>query len=135
MKSPDYEAICSLKARYFRYLDTRRWDDVRGLLTDDFIGDFGHSGAELFVNPDAFVDSLRKHLEEATTIHHGHMPEIRFHGEERASGVWAMEDIVDTPEFKLHGYGHYEDEYRKVDGEWLISRTRLTRLKLDVQRR
>jgi hypothetical protein len=100
MEHSDYEEIRNLKARYFRYLDTRRWQDLRGLLTDDFTGDFGASDEE---NAD------------------------------QASAIWAMEDIVHTPEYELHGYGHYVDEYRRVDGKWCIDRSRLTRLKLDVR--
>lgn len=29
------------------------------------------------------------------------------------------------------GYGHYEEEYRREDGEWKIAFLRLTRLKLN----
>ncbi|MFB4273751.1 hypothetical protein ACBJ59_00535 [Nonomuraea sp. MTCD27] len=32
----------------------------------------------------------------------------------------------------MRGYGHYHEEYRKIDGKWLISRLRLDRLKLEV---
>ena len=47
-----------------------------------------------------------------------------------------MYDLVETPpesEYESHtGWGHYTEEYRKVDGRWLISRTQLTRLKREV---
>ncbi len=29
----------------------------------------------------------------------------------------------------LHGWGHYHEEYRRVDGVWLISYRALTRLR------
>lgn len=32
----------------------------------------------------------------------------------------------------LRGYGHYHEEYRKIDGRWPISRVRLDRLKVEV---
>ena len=131
MDTTNYEAICNLKARYFRYLDTRAWKSLRGILTDDFIGDFGISDAEQFTSGDDFIDNVKAALKDATTVHHGHMPEIEFQGDDRATAVWSMEDIVQTPQFDLHGYGHYSDEYRRVDGQWLISNSRLTRLKLD----
>ena len=132
MAPADYEAIRNLKALYFRYLDTRRWQDLKSLLTDDFVGDYGASDEEQFSGPEAFLEGLQSNLEGATTVHHGHMPEIAFQDVDHASAIWAMEDIVQTPEYDLHGYGHYSDEYRRVDGRWRISRTRLTRLKLDV---
>lgn len=40
----DVEEIKRLKARYCRYLDTKRWDDWRGLLTDDFVSDTSAAG-------------------------------------------------------------------------------------------
>ena len=131
MDTTNYEAICNLKARYFRYLDTRAWKSLRGILTDDFIGDFCISDAEQFTSGDDFIDNVKAALKDASTVHHGHMPEIEFQGDDRATAVWSMEDIVQTPQFDLHGYGHYSDEYRRVDGQWLISNSRLTRLKLD----
>lgn len=30
------------------------------------------------------------------------------------------------------GYGHYEEEYRQVDGAWKFSFLRLTRLRIDA---
>jgi hypothetical protein len=133
MEDSAYEAIRRLKARYLRYIDTRRWSDLQSLLTDDFVGDFGPADEEQFTGPEDFIAGLQRNLKDATSVHHGHMPEIELQGEDRASALWAMEDIVQTPELELHGYGHYADEYRRVDGVWLLSRVRLTRLKLDVK--
>jgi hypothetical protein len=135
MAHSDYEAIRNLKACYFRYLDTRRWQDLRSLFTDDFVGDYGTSDEEQFSSPEAFIEAMQRHLKDATTVHHGHMPEISVQDADQASAIWAMEDIVQTPEYDLHGYGHYSDEYRRIDGKWRISRTRLTRLKLDIKPR
>ncbi len=132
MTMPAHEAIRNLKARYFRYLDTRRWQDLRSLLADDFIGDFGSTSDQLYVSPEAFVENLQSQFKDATTVHHGHMPEIKLQGEDRATAYWAMEDIIHTPEFEQHGFGYHDDEYRRVGDEWLISRTSLTRLKLDL---
>ncbi len=38
---------------------------------------------------------------------------------------WTNGDV----EEHLHGYGHYHEEYRKVEGKWLISYRTLTRLR------
>jgi hypothetical protein len=61
---------------------------------------------------------------------------IEFTGGATARGVWAMFDDLRFPEGhawsegyrRRVGYGHYEDEYRKEDGEWRISFMRLARL-------
>ena len=132
MDASAYEAIRQLKARYFRYMDTRRWQDLRGLLSDDFVGDYGPSDEEQFAGPDEFIAKLQINFKDATTVHHGHMPEIELDGNDRATAMWAMEEIVQTPEYDLHAYGHYADGYRRVDGVWLISNTQVTRLKLDI---
>ena len=42
-------------------------------------------------------------------------------------------DYVESPQFVLHGFGHYHEEYRKADGAWRIARLKLTRLREDRQ--
>ena len=68
-----------------------------------------------------------------TTAHHGHTPEIVLTSDTTATGIWAMEDELwwtnGDVEEHLHGYGHYHEEYRKVEGKWLISYRKLTRLR------
>ena len=58
------------------------------------------------------------------------MPEIEIQDEENATGIWAMDDVVDMPGLLLQGWGHYHESYRKVKGDWKIARIRLTRLRL-----
>ena len=53
-----------------------------------------------------------------------------------AVGIWPMEDRLWSTndrgeEEYLHGFGHYHEEYRRVEGRWLISYRRLTRLRED----
>lgn len=71
------------------------------------------------------------------TVHHGHMPEITMDSDDRATGVWAMEDMLWWPEGSplkhLHGYGHYHETHaRTVDG-WRIATMTLTRLRRDIE--
>ncbi|WP_018178276.1 nuclear transport factor 2 family protein [Jongsikchunia kroppenstedtii] len=70
-----------------------------------------------------------------TTVHHGHCPEIELTSDTTAKGIWSMEDKLwwtnGDHEEHLHGYGHYHEEYELVDGRWLISYRRLTRLRED----
>ena len=39
---------------------------------------------------------------------------------------------VDGRERRLHGWGHYHERYRRVDGQWLISYRRLERIRVDT---
>jgi hypothetical protein len=129
------EAIKQLKARYFRYLDSKRFEDLMDVFTADAHVDTGY-GLPTETNRD-FVDSLIATVTEPSTVHHGHMPEIQVRGPNRARGIWAMFDYVDfeargdAPRLAFHGYGHYEEEYRREDDVWRISSMRLTRLRVD----
>ncbi|MFC2028291.1 nuclear transport factor 2 family protein, partial [Chloroflexota bacterium] len=71
-------------------------------------------------------------LANFTTVHHGHMPEIELTSDTTATGIWAMFDFLQHSGFTLQGYGHYEEEYVKQEGQWKIKRLRLTRLREDI---
>lgn len=126
------EEIRQLKARYFRFVDTKKWDEFASLFTDDLKIDFEESTSKPLTK-DQFVASAERHFTGAMSVHHGHVPEIEIIDAEHARGIWPMFDLVETPpesSYDSHtGWGHYTEEYRKVDGKWLISRTRLSRLK------
>ena len=127
------EEIKQLKARYFRLMDEKRWDEWAEVFAEDFEGIVQGPHPELhFHGRDDIVSQNRKILATAPTVHHGHMPEIELTSATRARGIWAMFDYVELPEFTLRGYGHYHDEYVKQGGRWRIKATHLTRLRCDV---
>jgi uncharacterized protein (TIGR02246 family) len=132
----DIEDIKRLKARYFRSLDTKDWDEFAQVFAQDAHlevpeGDVSEDGRE------AVVRSVSTVLEGVTTVHHGHMPEIEITGDDTARGIWAMFDYVEFPvaegggRFGLKGYGHYIEDYVREDGEWRIKRLELSRLRVD----
>lgn len=134
----DIEAIKQLKARYFRYMDTKRWADMRRQFTDDARFD----GTNVTTSVDAFIAALAERHRDAVTVHHGHMPEIALTGADTARGIWAMYDWVEhekpiAPGGRAAGYlgfigfGHYEEEYRREGGAWKISFLRLTRIRVN----
>jgi uncharacterized protein (TIGR02246 family) len=128
----DVEAIRRLKARYFRTMDTKDWDGMRHVFTDDVEIDTSEAGGEVVRGADEFMNFLRRVLDGATTVHQGHMPEIDITSATTATGVWALHDIVIWPNgTRLDGYGHYHETYEKVDGEWRIKSSKLTRLHVD----
>jgi hypothetical protein len=129
----EIEEIKRLKARYFRLMDEKRWDEWAEVFAEDFEGEVHGPHPELrFHGRDDFVSRNREILATAPTIHHGHMPEIELTGADRAKGIWAMFDYVELPEFTLRGFGHYHEEYVKQGGRWRIRSMRLTRLRCDV---
>ena len=140
------EEIKQLKARYFRCMDTKDWDgftavfapdarmDVSGELASDAADGTGVTTGNREIA--AFV---RASIDDVTTVHHGHTPEIDVTSPTSATGIWAMEDHLWWPEGSsittMHGYGHYHETYEKIGGRWLITSTTLTRLRTDIQTR
>jgi uncharacterized protein (TIGR02246 family) len=129
----DVEAIKQLKARYFRTMDTKDWAGMREVFTDDVVMNTAESGGGIVTGADEFLAFLAATLEDAVTVHHGHMPEIDLTSATTARGIWALQDVIIWPDgTRLHGYGHYHETYAKVDGEWRITSSTLTRLHMDL---
>jgi hypothetical protein len=129
----EFESIRQLKARYCRLLDGKDWQGWRELFTDDFVSDTTKAGGKLIVGADEFVAFTRRSLRMQPTAHQVHAPELELTSPTTARGVWALEDVVRlAPGVNLRGYGHYHETYEKVDGQWLIKTSALTRLREDV---
>ena len=129
----DVEAIKRLKARYFRTMDTKQWDEMRQVFTDDVVMDTTASGGGVVTGADAFMAFLRETLGDVVTVHHGHMPEIDLTSPTTATGTWALQDLLVWPNgMRLEGYGHYHETYEKTDDGWRIASSTLTRLHMDL---
>ena len=133
----DIEAIKQLKARYFRCMDTKAWDELREVFAEDVHVDMEAEGGGVQDSRDEFLTMLRANIEDVSTVHHGHMPEITLTSPTTATGVWAMEDKLWWPDGApikhLHGYGHYHETYTRTDAGWRIQSMTLTRLRKDFQ--
>ena len=131
----EVEAIKQLKARYFRLMDTKAWLPFSQVFSDDVVVDVSHdkhAPGDFIRGRADVVDFIRKAVGKATTVHHGHMPEIELLSPTEARGVWAMFDYVEfKPGRGIRGYGHYHEEYRKENGRWHICKLELTRLRVD----
>lgn len=128
----DIEAIRQLKARYFRTMDTKDWAGMRQVFADDVVMDTSSSGGGVITGADEFMAFLEPTLQDVVTVHHGHMPEIQITSPTTATGIWSMEDMLRWPDgTEMHGFGHYHETYEKVDGEWRIKTSTLTRLRTD----
>ena len=132
------EAIKRVKARYFRYIDTKKFEEWSRLFTADArltvdIGVTTWGGDTAPTAPlegrEAILAQVRKTFPNTLTVHHGHMPEIDIIDEDPATGIWALGDIVENKGSFRTGAGHYHEQYRRVAGEWLIARLHLSRLR------
>jgi NAD(P)-dependent dehydrogenase (short-subunit alcohol dehydrogenase family) len=137
----EIEAIKRLKARYFRLVDTKRWDEWGDVFTENAVLDHPANRPEPIVGRAEIVETVSASLRDVITVHHGHMPEIELLDATHASGVWAMEDLLLTPDggsnsvVRYHGYGHYIERYVKGDdGRWRIAHLLLSRLHLETER-
>ena len=129
----EIEAIKQLKARYCRFLDTKDWQAWRGIFADDFHSDTSPSGGKVIDGADEFVAFVRKNLNTQPTVHQVHAPEIELTSPTTARGIWALNDIVRlAPGLNLDGWGHYHETYEKIDGQWRITSSTLTRLRTDI---
>jgi len=134
------DAIRQTKAKYCRYIDTKQWDRLASVFTEDCRFE-GLGSAPAGADVATFVQGVSSRLANTISVHHCHMQETALTGPDTARVIWAMEDFVEwtdggtvkeTPGSKgFYGYGHYEEEYRRVGTEWKISFLRLTRLRLD----
>src|ERR1700740_368947 len=103
------EQIKQLKARYFRFMDTRDWDGLRTIFCDDATFDAraslslsgkGEGGRAAESNDwvveggDAIVEFIRGAVGSSRTVHHGHGHEIEIVSAHEAKGVIAMEDQI-----------------------------------------
>jgi ketosteroid isomerase-like protein len=128
----DWVAICNVKARYCRCLDTKDWDGYAAVFTADVVLDTTESGGPRFAGRAEAVAGVRQAVEQAITTHHVHNPEIIVSGDE-AQAIWAMQDRNIWPNGRtLLGFGHYHERYRRVDGDWKIAESRLTRINMEM---
>jgi hypothetical protein len=138
------EELKQLKARYFRCMDTKDWDGFAAVFAPDAVMDMSSEmrdrttgGDGITRGNEAIAAFVRGAIHVVQTVHQGHTPELVIESETTARGVWAMEDLLRWPDgypiATLHGYGHYHETYRKVDGAWRIQSTRLSRLRIDVE--
>jgi hypothetical protein len=143
------EEIKLLKARYFRFLDTKDYDGLDTIFTDDAVIDVrGSTTASNDTKPsvggldDGLMTGLglkkffRSSIADLVTVHHGHMPEITLLSERTATGIWAMEDRIwfkpGSPSRVMHGWGHYHEAYVRTERTWRISAMRISRIRTEL---
>lgn len=142
-----------IKATYWYAMDMKDWDRLAGVFTPDAVfdmrGERAHAlGAtvadvesdELAIAPHdpavtigatAIAAFIRDVVAGWITVHHGAAPIIDVIAPDRATAIWPFFDFIDDGRHALRGYGHYHDEYRALNGEWRISRCRITRIRTD----
>ena len=132
----DIEEIKTLKAKYIRFGDTKQWDDLAKLLTDDFAALFEIAPRLSKDQPrqaeisgrDLFINTWASSLVVVVTMHTVFLPEITLISPTAANGIWGMHDLVKMPHCIFEGWGHYHDQYVREHGAWMIKASRVTRI-------
>lgn len=127
----DISAIERLQRAYAYYVDRADWDAVVDLMTDDVTAE--HGGHGVYVGKDSIRELLyalgggEAGLEPGELNDHIHVqPVIDVAADgETAQGRWRQLALLGRyEEYARWQAGAYENEYRKEDGRWKISRIR-----------
>ena len=125
----DVAEIKRLQAIYGFYIDRSMWDDILDLLTDDVTLEYGQSGvyvgkaqarALLYGIGYGQYGLLKGQLRDHTQL----QPVITLSPDgQTAQGRWhALVILGQFQQYARWQTGPYENEYRKVDGRWRISK-------------
>jgi ketosteroid isomerase-like protein len=128
------EEIKQLMARRTRCVDEKDWVGLTACFAENAISySVQKDGVQGAKN---IVERIRQALDHRTTVHQLHVPEIEIVSEERATGIWPMQDdLTWEADGKRHwqrGFGHYRQAYSKVQGRWLIETHRLSYIKFEL---
>ena len=118
----DIRAICELKYRYLRTLDSKDWDAFEQCFVPEATGDYN---GLVFDDRAALVAYMRENLGEGlVTLHQAHHPEIAVDGD-AATGGWYLYDrvIVEAFSFMLEGGALYSDRYVRTPEGWRVAHT------------
>ncbi len=125
------ERVKQLKARYFRYLDTRDLAGLQTVFCEDVSVDFQSSTYQIQLSgwpalEEFFAGAFN---EQQYGMHNAHHPEIAVDGDS-ATGLWYLHDVFihEGAKVMLQGSALYEDKYVKQGDDWLIQHTGYVRL-------
>jgi len=133
------EEIKNLRLAYSAYFDSQDIEKLGSIFTEDAVCEFDEQYGGDWVGRETIRANYAAAAEQVgapyNAIHAVTNPWIESTGEDTARGRWYLLDILTRQGALTSQGGHanpllyvglYEDEYRKVDGVWLISRVRLS---------
>ena len=125
------EEIKELRICYSHHFDGKDIDALVDLFTDDAVCEFGPAFGGDWVGKDQIRRNFAAYAQQEGppfgVLHAVTNPWIRLIDETTANGRWYLHDLftAEGVENPLGLYGIYDDVYKKVDGRWLIHRTRI----------
>jgi len=138
----DYREIIELKYRYCWALDTEDAEGYASVFTED-----GVLTARTFSasSPDVrregheglrdLIRERRETLDYRVAQHRPYNPLVEFDREE-ATGQWYFTAVAEREDGTVeYEFGEYDEGYRRVDGSWRISRSRVRHTTMDPVRK
>lgn len=132
------ETIRLNKSRYCRYVDTKQWAELEGLLLPDTrLTFYDVAGAVLsdFHSRREFIAATMPFLTGAHTSHRVSNSELTATADGEVAAIWAMEDYLVLPPGRpygaMHGYGHYHERWVERAGSWFLQKLELRRTILE----
>ena len=125
------ETIKELRIMYSHYFDGKNIDGLVDLFTDDAVCEFGPDYGGDWVGKEQIRNNFAQYASREgppfAVLHAVTNPWIRLIDEHTANGRWYLHDLftAEGQDNPLGIYGIYDDVYKKVDGSWLIDRTRI----------
>jgi hypothetical protein len=133
------EEIKQLKARYFRSIDTKDFDNLRMVFARDATFDSSEALRDpILGTPPEFeeplnvsgleeiVANISEALKTGQSVHQGHTPEIELTSDTTTRGIVPFEDMLVSEALSFRGYGYYHETYERNNGDWRI-KTSVTR--------
>ena len=128
----DFEAITRRRYEYALGIDSRDWDLHRSIYTDEITMDFSSysgSGGPQTLPADDWVAGLKPLFEGLDATQHTMTnPMVDVEGDTARCRMYmqATHLLLDDPEPEFTIGGYYDDELRRIDGEWKITAVTLT---------
>jgi len=127
----EMEAIREVRQNYSTYLDTLQVDKLADLYTENALCEFGPYGEwrgreTIRENYSGVMSGEGAAL--FNSMHHNTNHRVELLSDTRATGRSYLIDVVTTTaktEQPVLWYGVYDEEYEKVDDQWLIDRCSL----------
>lgn len=129
----DVEAIKKLKAKYWRSVSGKHWDELAECFSENAEAYF-ETAKKMYTGKAAIMNYLRENSfvgkESVIGMPHGHNPEITLTSENTAEGIWQlMRYTIDkqTEKRKLLA-AFYNDNYVKENGQWRLKSYKTTNI-------
>ncbi|GAA3518680.1 nuclear transport factor 2 family protein [Dietzia aurantiaca] len=132
------EEIKNLRLAYSAYFDSQDLDGLASIFAEDAVCEFSQEYGGDWVGRETIRANYAAVAEQVgapySAIHAVTNPWIELIGENTAKGRWYLIEYLTRQGAMTSGGGHanplfylgiYQDEYKKVDGSWLISRVKL----------